>query len=126
MSSRHGHNVAKNVAILMLFWPTCFSQKAGPAPPNNIAIHGAFITLYGYVSKGPKLERHSCKSMLQCGHLCLENAKSVSFNYQVSSVRNGLCELSEEGIASEQERDKRLKAMLGFVFVQGVRKDMVS
>ena len=105
----------------MLFWPTYFSQEADPAPPNNIAINGAFITLYGYVSKGLKLERHSCRSMLQCGHLCLKNAKCVSFNYQVSSVCNGLCELSE-GIASEEERNERLS----FVFVQTIRKDMVS
>ena len=84
----------------------CCSQQVDPVPPNSIAINGPFITLHGYASIGPKLERHTCQSMLQCGHLCLMNPKCISFNYQVSSARNGLCELSVEGIVSNEERSK--------------------
>ena len=50
----------------------------------------------------------------------------VSYNYQLSGSRDGTCELSEEGIASKEERDERLKQIPGFVFVQTVRKDLVS
>lgn len=101
-------------------------QEADPKKPDNIFANGAFITLYGYASTGPKLERKTCKSMLQCGHFCLKNSKCVSYNYQLSLSRGGTCELSEEGIVSKEERDARLKQKPGFVFVQTVRKDLVS
>lgn len=113
-----------NTAIIMSLWHQCCSQQMDPVPPNSIAINGALITVHGYAATGPKLERHTCRSMLHCGHLCLKNPKCISFNYQVSSVRNGLCELSEEGIVSSEELGK-LNQMPGFVFVQTVRRDLV-
>lgn len=111
--------------ILLLLRNPCFSKQFEPAPPNNIVVHGAVITLYGYAARGPHLGRHTCRSMLDCSHLCLKNTKCSSFNYQVSSDRSGSCELSRQGISSEEERDT-LTEMPGFVFVQIVRNDLVS
>ena len=48
----------------------------------------------------------------------------MSFNYQVSFPRSGLCELSEEGILSKERREM-LRKIPGFVFVQTERKDLV-
>ena len=112
------------VVIITSFCQSCFSKEMDPVPRNNIAVNGAFVTLYGYASKGPKIESHICRSMLNCGHLCLKNPQCLSYNYQLSTAPNGLCELSQVGIASEQEREK-LKKMPGFVFVQAVRTDLV-
>ena len=93
--------------------------------PSKIAVNGAFVTLYGYSLKGPKLERHYCRSMLDCGHLCLRKAKCFSFNFQVSTVRSGLCGLSEQTISLKEESNALMKTP-GFVFVQTVRKDLIS
>ena len=114
----------ERVITLLLVLQWCFSQKVDRKTPDTIVSNGAFITLYGYASTGPKLGRHTSRSMLQCGHLCLQNYKCVSFNYHVSSLSSGLCELSEQGINSEEDRETLAK-MPGFVFVQIVRKDMV-
>ena len=123
-SSSCRRSTAKHFAVIWLLYLQCFSQKEGPATINKIAVNGAFITLYGYASKGPKLERHPCRSMLDCGHLCLKNAKCFSFNYQVSTLSSGLCELSEQTITSKEE-SHTLEKTPGFVFVQTVRKDLV-
>ena len=93
--------------------------------PSKIAVNGAFVTLYEYSLKGPKLERHSCRSMVDCGHLCLRKAKCFSFNFQVSTVGSGLCELSEQTISLKEESNTLMRTP-GFVFVQTVTKDLVS
>ena len=124
-SSGIWRRISKKVTAILLLFHCCLSQEAVRVAANAISVDGAFITLPGYASKGPKLERHSCRSMLQCSHLCLKNPKCVSYNYQVSAARNSLCELSEEGIVSTEERDAHLKKTPGFVFVQTVRRDMV-
>ena len=107
--------------IMLLLWYRCVPQEV---PPNSITINGAFITLHGYILRGAKLGRYNCRSMLQCGHLCLKNPQCFSFNYQDLITRNGLCELSEESIASKEEYEMLTK-MPGFIFVQTVRKDLV-
>lgn len=76
----HFRRILRKVAVLLL-WHCCFTQEAGHVVPKNIAFEGSFITLYGYASKGPKLERLTCQSILQCGHLCLKNPKCVSFSW---------------------------------------------
>ena len=114
----------ERVITLLLVLQWCFSKEACRTTPDTIVSNGAFITLYGYSSTGPKLERHTLRSMLQCGHLCLQNHKCVSFNYEVSSLSSGLCELSEQGLNSQEERET-LARMPGFVFVQIARKDLV-
>ncbi|XP_078372006.1 uncharacterized protein LOC144655593 [Oculina patagonica] len=113
----------KYIFIIISLLNRCFPEEVDPVPPNNIFINGAFIHLHGYASKGPKLGRQTCWSLLRCAHLCLKYPKCSSVNYQVSEARNGLCELSEEGIASNEERIK-LNKMPGFVFVQIMRKDL--
>ena len=118
------HAVTRTFAVILLLWHRGFLQNVNPVVATNIAFNGAFITVLGYVSNGPKLERRTCQSMLHCSHLCLKRSKCVSFNYELSKGINGLCELSERGIASEKEREK-LKKMPGFVFVQTVRQDLV-
>lgn len=124
--SSYGLYFVKNVAIIILLLNPipCFLQEFDPVPPNNVAVNGAFITLHKYASKGPKLERRTCSSLLNCGHFCLKHRKCYSFNYQVSVAHNGLCELSEETIISIEERNK-LKKMPGFVFVQIMRTYLV-
>ena len=126
LSPGHIRRISKKVAVIFLLFRFCLSQKSDRVPANGIAVDGAFITLHGYASKGPKLERRTCRSMLQCSHLCLKNSKCASYNYRVSTARHSLCELSEEGIVSTEEGDARLKKMPGFVFIQTVRKDLVS
>ena len=126
LSPGHVRQISKKVTVIFILFRFCLSQKSDRVPANAIAVDGAFITIPGYASKGPKLERHTCRSMLQCSHLCLKNSKCASYNYQVSTARNSLCELSEDGIVSTEERDARLKKIPGFVFVQTVRKDLVS
>lgn len=76
----HFRRILRKVAVLLL-WYCCFTQEADHVVPKNIAFEGSFITLYGYASKGPKLERLTCQSILQCGHLCLKNPKCVSFSW---------------------------------------------
>lgn len=126
--TRFGLHLVKKIVIIIIFTTVllnrCFPEEIDPVPPNNIVINGAFITLHGYGSKGPMLGRHSCWSMLRCAHLCLKHPKCSSFNYQVLEARNGLCELSEQSLASKEERTK-LNKMPGFFFVQIVRKDLV-
>lgn len=123
---RHISRLAKVCAAFMILCHRLSFQGADPAPVNNIAVNGAFITLHGYAVKGPMLGSHICRSMLQCCHLCLKNSKCVSYNYEVSNARNGKCEISEESIQSKEERDARLERMPGFVFVQITRKDLVN
>ena len=120
-----GYTVKSLLIIFLLCRDPCSSHKLLPAPLNNIAVNGAVITLHGYASRGPHLRRHTCRSMLDCSHFCLKNSKCSSFNYQVSSGRSGLCELSRQGISSEEERDT-LTEIPGFVFVQIARNDLVS
>lgn len=122
--SYSGLQFVKYIVIIILLWDRCFSEEVDPVPPNNIFVNGAFIHLHGYASKGSKLRRQTCWSLLQCAHLCLKYPKCSSFNYQDSEARNGLCELSEESIASNEERTK-LNRMPDFVFVQIMRKDLV-
>ena len=121
---RYEHHAVKTFAVILLLWHRGFLQNVNPVVSTNIAFNGAFITVLGYVSNGPKLERRTCQSMLHCSHLCLKRSKCVSFNYDLSKGITGLCELSERGIVSEKEREK-LKKMPGFVFVQTVRQDLV-
>lgn len=116
--------MVERVITLLLVLQWCFSQETRLTTPDTIVSNGAFITLYGYSSTVPKLERHTVRSMLQCGHLCLQNYKCVSFNYQFSSLGSGLCELSEQAINSQEERETLAK-MPGLVFVQIARKDLV-
>lgn len=120
-----GLSLVKTFAVITFLLNRCFPQEVDPVPPNNIDIDGAYITLHEYASRGPKIGRHTCWSLLQCAHLCVKRPRCTSFNYQVSVARNALCELSEESIASNEEREK-LKKMPGFVFVQIMRKDLVS
>ena len=120
-----GLHRVKTFAVIIFLSNRWFAQEVDPVQPNNIAINGAYITLHEYASRGPTIGRHSCWSLLQCAHLCVKSPNCSSFNYQVSAVRDALCELSNASIASNEERDK-LKKMPGFVFVQIVRTDLVS
>ena len=96
--SEYRMHLLKNFAIIMFsLHRSCLPKEIDPVPPTSLSINGAYITLYGYASKGPKLDRHMSRSMLHCSHLCLKNTRCISFNYQVSFPRSGLCELSEEG-----------------------------
>ena len=123
--SEYRMHLLKNFAIIMFsLHRSCLPKEIDPVPPTSLSINGAYITLYGYASKGPKLDRHMSRSMLHCSHLCLKNTRCISFNYQVSFPRSGLCELSEEGILSKERREM-LRKMPGFVFVQTERKDLV-
>ena len=118
-------HLLKNFAIIMFsLHRLCLLKEIDPVPPTSLSINGAYITLYGYASKDAKLERHMSRSMLHCSHLCLKNTRCISFNYQASFPRSGLCELSEEGILSI-ERSEMLSKMPGFVFVQTEKKDLV-
>lgn len=123
--SEYRMHLLKNFAIIMFsLHRSCLPKEINPVPPTSLSINGAYITLYGYASKGPKLNRHMSRSMLHCSHLCLKNTRCISFNYQVSFPRSGLCELSEEGILSK-ERCEMLRKIPGFIFVQTERKDLV-
>lgn len=123
--SEYRMHLLKNFAIMMFsLHRSCLPKEIDPVPPTSLSINGAYITLYGYASKGPKLDRHMSRSMLHCSHLCLKNTRCISFNYQVSFPRSGLCELSEEGILSK-ERCEMLRKIPGFIFVQTERKDLV-
>ena len=122
-NSRCRRFAVQNVFVIMLLlWHRCVPQEV---LHNTITINGAFITLHGYILRGPKLERYNCRGMLQCGHLCLKNPQCFSFNYQDSIIHSGLCELSEESIASKEDHEKLTKMSAGFIFVQTVRKDLV-
>lgn len=123
--SLSGLHLVKTFAVIIFLPNRCFAQEVDPVPPNNIAINGAYITLYQYASRGLKIGRHTCPSLLQCAHLCVKSPNCYSFNYQVSAPRNALCELSNESITSSEEQET-LKKMPGFVFVQIMRKDLVS
>ena len=123
--SSYRRSAVKYFTLGMFLWNQCCSVKEDPVPPSKIAVTGAFVTLYGYSLKGPKLERHSCRSMLDCGHLCLRKAKCFSFNFQVSTVGSGLCELSEQTISLKEESNTLMRTP-DFVFVQTVTKDLVS
>lgn len=123
--SLSGLHLVKTFAVIIFLPNRCFAQEVDPVPPNNIAINGAYITLYQYASRGLKIGRHTCPSLLQCAHLCVKSPNCFSFNYQVSAPRNALCELSNESITSSEEQET-LKKMPGFVFVQIMRKDLVS
>ena len=123
--SLSGLHLLKTFAAIIFLANGCISQEVDPVPPNNIAINGAYITLHQYASRGLKIGRRTCPSLLQCAHLCVKSPKCSSFNYQVSASRNALCELSNESITSSEQREK-LKKMPGFVFVQIMRKDLVS
>ena len=127
--SLSGLHLVKTFAVVIFLSDRCLdfflAQEVNSVLPNNIAINGAYITLPQYASRGPMIGRHACRSLLQCGHLCVKSPKCSSFNYQVSAKDNALCELSNESITSSEEREK-LKKMPGFVFVQLMRKDLVS
>ena len=117
---------AKNIVIVQLLL-LCRSLTQGiDHLSNEVAVNGAFLTLHGYASNGPTLGRYDCRSILQCGHLCLKNFRCLSFNYQELSIRNGFCELSGVSVGSKHERDKLIRKMPGFVFVQLVGKAPVS
>lgn len=122
--SSPGLYFVKNLTVILFLLNRCVQQQVDPIPPNHLAVNGAFITIHEYASKGPKLERRTCRSLLQCGHLCLKNQKCASFNYQTSRVPTGLWELSEASIVSSEEHSK-LNKMHGFVFVQIARRDLV-
>lgn len=118
---------AKNIVIVqLLLLYRRLTQGIDHLSPNQVTVNGAFLTLHGYASNGPTLGRYDCRSILQCGHLCLKNFRCLSFNYQELSIRNGFCELSGVSVGSRQERDKLIRKMPGFVFVQLVGKAPVS
>lgn len=127
MCSDRGQAIRSLLFILVLCRFSLCSHNLCPTLPNEISANGAFITLFGYALRNAILERHTTRSLLDCSHLCLKNAKCFSFNYQVSLPRNGLCELSEGGISAEQGREGRemLTKMSDFVFVQIGRNDLV-
>ena len=118
---------AKNIVIVqLLLLYRSLTQGIVHLSPNEVAVNGAFLTLHGYASNGPRLGRYDCRSILQCGHLCLKNFRCLSFNYQELSIRNGFCELSGVSVGSRHERDKLIRKMPGFVFVQLLGKPPVS
>lgn len=123
--SLSGLHLVKTFAVIIFLLNRCFAQEVDAVQPNNIVINGAYITLPEYASEGPKIERRTCLSLIQCTHLCVKSPQCSSINYRVSAARNGLCELSNASIASNEERNK-LKKMPGFVFAQIMRIDLVS
>ena len=55
--SEYRMHLLKNFAIIMFsFHRSCLPKEINPVPPTSLSINGAYITLYGYASKGPKLE----------------------------------------------------------------------
>ena len=71
-NARYKQSILEPLFVLMLLCDRRSMQEADPIEPDNVFVNGAFITLYGYASTGPKLERKTCRSMLQCGHFCPE------------------------------------------------------
>ena len=125
-NARYKQSILEPLFVLMLLCDRRSMQEADPIEPDNVFVNGAFITLYGYASTGPKLERKTCRSMLQCGHFCLKNSMCVSYNYQLSGSRDGHANSVRRASPQKRNATKGLKQIPGFVFVQTVRKDLVS
>ena len=58
------------------------------------------------------------RGILNCGQKCLADPRCVSYNYQTSAIKDGVCELNENTIARKQLFEEKR----GFAFVRMRRK----
>lgn len=74
--------------------------------------------LYNQVLIGHAYKNFLTRGIFNCGQRCLADTRCASYNYQTSTIKNGVCELNEKRIeAKELFEEKR-----GFAFVRMRRR----
>ena len=73
---------------------------------------------YNQVLIGHVYKSFLTRGILNCGKNCLADPRCVSYNYQTSAIKDGVCELNENTIA----RKELFEEKRGFAFVRMRRK----
>ena len=109
-----------SVIILLLGFSSC--SKSSPAKIKIEEVYrystGAHV-MYNYAIEGAQLKSLVTPDLMSCGLQCLRLRKCVSYNYQISDPKDGVCELNTKETKLPGYRP-------GFVFVQANTKMHVS
>ena len=112
-----------SISAFLLF-NVCLSQESEKIL-QHLSFTGAFITRLNRACKKQPLRRLSVDGLLSCGHACMKLLQCSSFNYEISALKQGLCELNEIGISTDLKEDL-LEERPGFIYVQPERDVVVS
>ena len=74
--------------------------------------------LYNQVLIGHVYKNFLTRGIFNCGQRCLADTRCVSYNYQTSTIKDGVCELNEKRIEAKELFEEKQ----GFAFVRMRRR----
>ena len=74
--------------------------------------------LYNQVLIGHAYKNFLTRGIFNCGQRCLADTRCVSYNYQTSTIKDGVCELNEKRIEAKELFEEKQ----GFAFVRMRRR----